>query len=159
MLYTDWMRHDQRDVYALIRYILFRCCKYEVVSDDEGNATRVYKPLDYMQVKWIIDRCNYLCGKWYNLCFIPYDIFNWWDDLDFIPSNFDCDWACDYKELKNGKLKKTKKKWESKEQDFWRPCCIDIANKVIRRWKLYGRFFQKIADWWWMIRRYKIKGY
>ncbi len=156
VMYNDWMRHDQRDIYALMRYILFRCCKYEVVSDDEGNATRVYEPMDYTQLKWIIDRCNYLCGKWYNLEFISYEMFNWWDELDFIPETFDCDWTCDYLETKKGKLKKIKNKHGNiwKEQDFWRPCCIEVANKIIKRWKIYGRFCQKIANWWW-----KIKGY
>ena len=24
-----------------------------------------------------------------------------------------------------------------------------IMNKVIRRWKIYGRFFQSISNWWW----------
>lgn len=144
VMYNDWMRHDQRDIYALIRYILFRCCK----KDKNGK----YIPLDYMQVKWIIDRCNYLCGKWYNLEFISYEIFNWWDDLDFTPETFDCDWVCDYIETKNGKLKKTKKKWESKEQDFWRPCCIDIANKIIKRWKLYGKTLVKIINWWYNLK-------
>ena len=70
IIYTDWLNRDNREYYACLRYILFRCCKSEVVSDDEGNATRIYKPIDFMDMKWIIDRCNYLKGKKFNLDFI-----------------------------------------------------------------------------------------
>ena len=67
IIYTDWLNRDNREYYACFRYILKRCCKYKVVSDDEGNAIRIYKPIDFMDMKWIIDRCNYLVGKDFNV--------------------------------------------------------------------------------------------
>ena len=110
IIYTDWLNRDNREYYACLRYILKRCCKYEVVSDNEGNATRVYKPIDFMDMKWIIDRCDYLVGKNFNVDFIPYSLFNWYEDIDWEPNQFNCDWECDYKTDIHGKIKTNKKR-------------------------------------------------
>ena len=33
IIYTDWLNRDNREYYACLRYILFRCCKYKTVID------------------------------------------------------------------------------------------------------------------------------
>ncbi|MBO4622567.1 MAG: hypothetical protein J5691_01635 [Bacilli bacterium] len=154
IIYTDWLNRDNREYYACFRYILFRCCKPMVISDDEGEAKRVYKPIDFMDMKWIIDRCNYLKGKGFNLDFIPYSLLNWYDEIDWEPNYFNCDWNCEYKVDMHGKIKtnkkgepiKLKKKWESKEEDFIAPADKWIMNKIIRRWKIYGKWLVKLDN-------------
>lgn len=164
IIYTDWLNRDNREYYACLRYILFRCCKYKIISDDEGNATRVYKPIDFMDMKWIIDRCNYIKGKDFNLDFIPYSLLNFYDEIDWIPDRFQCDWTCDYKIDNYGKIKtnkhgkpiKHKKKWESEEEDFIAPADKWIMNKVTRKWKIYGKWSVKLNNFLWKLKR-KIK--
>lgn len=167
IIYTDWLNRDNREYYACLRYILKRCCKYKVVSDDEGNATRVYKPIDFMDMKWIIDRCDYLIGKNFNVDFIPYSLFNWYDEIDWEPSYFNCDWNCEYKTDMHGKIKtnkkgepiKIKKKWISKEEDYISDAERWIMNKVIRRWKIYGKFYVKADNLIWKLKnKLKRKG-
>lgn len=152
---------DNRETLAAIRYILTRCCKkkakYITVEGVENDTIIYYDiPLDFMQFKWIIDRCNFMAGKDYGLKFIDYDLLTLLEDVDLVPFNFDADWACDYelddhgwiKRDKNRKPIKKKKIYESKEEDWLSVADIDIMNKVIRRWKLYGRMFVSISNWW-----------
>jgi len=155
IIYTDWLNRDNREYYACLRYILFRCC-----SKKKG----IYQPLDFMHVKWIIDRANYIVGKSFNIDFIPYSLLNWYDEIDWVPEYFNCDWECDYKLDKNGKIKtnkkgepiKVKKKWVSKEEDFIAAADKWAMNKAIRKWKLYGKFYQGIDNWIWQL-KLKIK--
>jgi len=167
IIYTDWLNRDNREYYACLRYILKRCCKSKFIideSDSDRVAHIVYKPINFMDMKWIIDRCNYLVGKNFNLDFIPYSLLNWYDDIDWEPECFNCDWECDYKVDMNGKIKtnkkgepiKVKKKWISKEEDFIAPADKWIMNKIIRRWKLYGKFYVKVDNFIWKL-KYKLK--
>ena len=160
IIYTDWLNRDNREYYACFRYILKRCCKYKVASDDEGNATRVYKPIDFMDMKWIIDRCNYLVGKNFNADFIPYSLFNWYDEINWEPSYFNCDWNCEYKTDRRGKIKTNKKgepikiktKREYKEEDYISDAEKWIMNKIIHRWKIYGKWLVKLDNFIWKIK-------
>ena len=163
--YDDCLHHDNREVLACLRYILFRCCKYkyEIHSDDEGEswcvANRV--SMDFMQLKWILDRCNFKAGKDYGLKFFDYDMLFVLEDAELIPETFDCeDWSSYYitddhgwiKKDKNGKLMKTKG-LGSKEKDHLSGADVEIMNNVIFRWKLYGQWCVKLSNWWWKIKR------
>ena len=115
---------------AVLYYILLKCChKYE---ED------LYKPIDYMQLKWIIDRCNYISGKKYNTTCVPYDYFTWFDDVELVPTIFDVT------------------EWQDKKfpkhdyRSYISLAEYETINKVIFRWKLYGRFCQSISDWYWL---------
>ena len=155
----DIMHKDNREAYAAIRYILTRCCKSEAKSIEvDGFDTLIYHdvPLDFMHLKWIIDRCNFLAAKYYGLKFFDYDLLFLLEDVDLVPFNFDTDWACDYELDDHGWLKldknrkpiKKKKIYDSKEEDWLSVGDVYIMNKVIRRWKLYGKIFVNIDNWW-----------
>lgn len=149
----DITHRDNREALASIRYILTRCCKKETKSNKPI-------PFDFMQLKWIIDRCNFLAAKYYGLKFFDYDLLFLLEDVDLVPLNFDTDWSCDYelddhgwlKLDKNKKLIKKKRKFESKEEDWLSVADIYIMNKVIRRWKLYGKILVKIINWWYNVK-------
>ena len=47
---------------------------------------------------------------------------------------------------KKGEPIKLKKKWESKEEDFIAPADRWIMNKIIRRWKIYGKWLVKLDN-------------
>ena len=157
----DITHKDHREALASIRYILTRCCKKKakyIATDDIGNGTTLYYdiPLDFMHLKWVIDRCNFLAAKYYGLKFIDYDLLILFEDIDLVPFNFDTDWSCDYelddhgwlKLDKNRQLIKKKKIYDSKEEDWLSAADVYIMNKVIRRWKLYGKMVVSINNWW-----------
>lgn len=155
----DITHKDNRTALASIRYILTKCCKQEAKSIEvDGFDSIIYHdiPLDFMHLKWIIDRCNFLAGKEYGLKFLDYDILTLLEEIDLVPFNFDTDWSCDYELDDHGWLKldknrkpiKKKKIYESKEEDWLSVADIDIMNKVIRRWKLYGKIIVNIQNWW-----------
>ena len=145
-IYTmDILKRDNRDVFACLRYILKKCCKqkYESCTDEEGESWCHVDllPMDFMQLKWIIDRCNFIAAKWYGLKFFDYEMLFLLEDSELVPETFDCKW---------GKNKK--------EEDFMSIADKLIMNKVIRSWKWYGRFTVAISEWWWIkIRKAKIK--
>lgn len=153
------MDRDNRKTCARLQYILEKCCPYKEEVDD-FFCYIVYQNLDFMQLKWIIDRCNFLMGKDYGLKFFDYDLLFLLEECDLIPETFKCDWNCIYALDKHGYIKKDKKgnyiKLKKKQSEFvssldWlSPADKAIMNKVIKRWKLYGRFFQDVADWWWV---------
>ena len=152
--YTDFLGRDNRNSYAILRYILKRCCP---------SKNYKYKALDFMQVKWIIDRCNFLSGKWYGCTFLDYDLLDWLNEMPFIPETFDCDWKAHYATNKHGKILldekrkpvKIKTKFISKEEDYLSGADIAIMNKVIRRWKIYGKISVIISEWWYQTFRKK----
>ena len=159
--YSDFLGRDNRNSYAILRYILKRCCysKKIIISEEDDSdriVKQIYQPMDFMQLKWIIDRCNYLSGKWYCLTFLSYDLLDWINEYDLIPETFNCDWEANYAINEYGKIIKNKKgnpiKVKSniinKEEDYLSGADIDIMNKVIRRWKLYGNIIVKINHWW-----------
>ena len=153
--YTDFLGRDNRNSFAILRYILTRCCSYKKEHDSK-NVYRVYQNLDFMQLKWIIDRCNFLSGKWYGLKFLDYDLLDWINESDLVPETFNCDWGVHYatneydKILLDEKRKpvKIKSKFISKEEDYLSGADIAIMNKVIRRWKIYGKISVIISEWW-----------
>lgn len=141
----DFLKRDNRDVFACLRYILKKCCKVKYVADtdEEGEswAYIVKVPMDFMQLKWIIDRCNFLAAKWYGLKFFDYEMLFLLEDADLAPETFNCKW---------GKGKK--------EEDFMSIADKLVMDKVIRYWKWYGRFAVAISEWWWIkVRKAKIK--
>lgn len=152
--YTDFLGRDNRNSFAILRYILTRCCSIKNYE---------YKELDFMQLKWIIDRCNFLSGKWYGLKFLDYDLLDWINESDLVPETFNCDWEAHYATNEYDKilLDKTRKpvkiksKFISKEEDYLSGADIDIMNKVIRRWKIYGKLSVKISEWWYRTFRKK----
>lgn len=159
---SEIMNKDHRGQYACIRYILERCCFSEAGYD----GLNTYKDMDFMQLKWILDRCNFLAGKWFGLVFFEYSLLCILEDTDLNPSSFDLDWNCDYvtdkygyfKRNKKGDIIKTKRKVLRTYMDFISSGDQIIMDKVIRRWKLYGRFCQSISDWWWIkIKKAKLK--
>lgn len=159
-----WLKEDNRDRLALTRYILFRCCKkakkqYKLGQDIEGWERSImteYLPIDFMDFKWIVDRCNFKMAKFYGVDFLCNSFVHWYEEAHFVPEYFDADFTCDYKKMKNGKWKKIKTNWV--EEDFVSGAEICVAKKIIRRWKLYGRWFVKIDNWYWGL-KYKIKKY
>jgi len=164
MMETWWMGRDYRDWYAAIRYILFRCCKkankkYKLGEDIEGWERSIkteYLPMDYMDFKWIVDRCNFELGKAHGIELLPYSFADWYEEAHFVPEYFDADFTCDYKKDKNGKWRKVKRKTPWTELDFLSQAEIWAMNKIIRRWKLYGRWCVKISNWWYCL-KWKIK--
>ena len=154
----DWLNSDIRDRLALTRYILFRCCKkvkkqYKLGQDIEGwerSITTEYKPLDFMDFKWIVDRCNFESSKNYGIDFLSNSFLGWYEEAHFVPEYFDADFSCDYKKMKNGKWKRVKS--NNEESDFISGSEICIAKKIIRRWKLYGRWLVKLSNLYWGIR-------
>lgn len=152
---SDIMNRDHRDQYACIKYILERCCPYRK-ENDRLNIYKVYQNMNLMQLKWILDRCNFIAGKWFGLTFFEYSLFCMLEDTDLVPSSFDLDWDSDYvtdkygyfKRNKKGEIIKTKKRISRTYMDFISSGDKIIMDKVIRRWRLYGRFCQSISDWW-----------
>ena len=148
----DWLNSDIRDRLALTRYILFRCCKkvkkqYKLGQDIEGWERSIiteYKPLDFMDFKWIVDRCNFESSKDYGIDFLSNSFLSWYEEAHFVPEYFDADFSCDYKKMKNGKWKRIKS--NNEESDFISGSEICIAKKIIRRWKLYGRWLVKLSN-------------
>ena len=55
----------------------------------------------------------------------------------------------DYKKLKNGKWKKVQS--NNEEYDFVSGAEVCVAKKMIRRWKIYGKWFVKLDYLWWKI--------
>lgn len=129
ILTMDVLKRDNSDVKACLRYILKRCCPYRK-ENDTLNVYKVYSNMDFMQLKWILDRCNFEAGKDYGLKFFDYEMLFVLEDTDLVPETFDC-------------------KWKSKEEDYISIADKIIMNRVIRRWKLYGKICVNISEWWW----------
>ncbi len=152
-----WLNEDCRDYFACVRYVLFRCCKktqkYKLGKDVEGwskSFMTEYKPIDYMDFKWIMDRCNFLLAKDHGVELLPNSFLSWYEDAHFVPEYFEVDFSCDYKKLKNGKLKKVQS--NNEESDFISGADMWAMNKIIRRWKIYGRWFVKLDNFWWKLK-------
>lgn len=153
---SDVVNRDRRAEYACVKYILERCCPYKE-EIDRLNTYRVYQNMDFMQLKWILDRSNFLAAKWYGLVIFNYDMLWVLEDTDLIPKTFDCDWSCTYDTDNHGYFKMDANNQPIKipgDQNLDHMAWLSIAdkkimNKVIRRWKIYGRFFQSISNWWW----------
>ena len=154
-----WLNDDIRDRLALTRYILFRCCKkakkeYKLGKDIEGwerSIVTQYKPIDFLDFKWIVDRCNFKASKDFGVDFLPNSFVSWYEEAHFVPEYFDADFTCDYKKLKNGKWKKIQS--NNEESDFISGAEVDIANKMIRRWKLYGKLAVRLDCLLWRLGR------
>ena len=56
------------------------------------------------------------------------------------------------KQTKKGEPIKIKKKWISKEEDFIAPADRWIMNKVIRKWKIYGKWLVKLDNSIWKLK-------
>lgn len=155
---TYWLHDDIRDMKACTRYILFRCCKkvretYQLGKDIVGWETSVrttYLPMDFMDFKWIVDRCNFELAKNFGTDLLPNSFLSWYQDSHFVPENFDDDFTCDYKRQKNGKFKKIQS--NNIESDFISAAETWAMDKIIRRWKLYGRFYVKLDNLKWKIK-------
>lgn len=154
-----WLNDDIRDRLALTRYILFRCCKkvkkeYKLGQDIEGwerSIVTQYKPIDFLDFKWIVDRGNFKSSKDYGVDFLPNSFVGWYEEAHFVPEYFDADFTCDYKKMKNGKWKKIQS--NNEESDFLSGAEIDIARKMIRRWKIYGRLAVRLNNFLWRLGR------
>ena len=153
----DWLNNDIRDYLALTRFILFRCCKkakkeYKLGKDIEGwerSITTEYIPIDFMDFKWIVDRCNFKMSKDYGVVYLPNTFLSWYEEAHFVPEYFDADFTCDYKKMKNGKWKRVQS--NNEEYDFVSGAEVCVAKKMIRRWKIYGKWFVKLDYLWWKI--------
>ena len=157
-----WMSRDCRDFSACTRFILFRCCKkvskkYKLGEDIEGWERSVmteYLTMDYMDFKWVVDRCNFELGKSFGTDLLPCSFLSWYEDAHFVPEYFDEDFTCDWKKDKKGKWKKVES--NSIESDFISAAEVWAMKKVIRRWKIYGRWFVKIEGLYYKL-KWKIK--
>ena len=153
---------DIRDMKACTRYILFRCCKKtriyklgEDIQDWEISVMTEYKPMDFMDFKWIVDRCNFELSKGFGTELLPNVFLSWYQDGHFVPEYFDDDFTCEYKRLKNGKWKKVQS--NNEESDFISAAEVWAMRKIIRRWKLYGRFYVKLSNFYYKL-KWKLKG-
>lgn len=154
---TYWLNDDIRDMKACTRFILFRCCKkvkkYKLgkdIEDWERSIMTEYLPLDYMDFKWIVDRCNFELAKRFGTDLLPNSFLSWYQDSHLVPECFDADFTCDYKKLKNGKWKRVES--NSEEADFISAAEVWAMNKIIRRWKIYGKFYVKLDNFVWKIK-------
>ena len=150
---TWWLQRDNRDWYACTRYILFKCCKktkkYKLGQDIPGWERSVmteYLPIDFLDYKWIIERCNFELSKDFGLDLLPISFLHWYEEAHFVPEYFDTDFGCDYKKDKNNKWRKIKRKEPWKERDFISDADIWAMDKVIRKWKIYGRLSIKLSN-------------
>lgn len=153
---------DIRDMKACTRYILFRCCKKtriyklgEDIQDWETSVMTEYKPMDFMDFKWIVDRCNFELSKGFGTELLPNVFLSWYQDGHFVPEYFNDDFTCEYKRLKNGKWKKVQS--NNEESDFISAAEVWAMRKIIRRWKLYGRFYVKLSNFYYKL-KWKLKG-
>ena len=153
---------DIRDMKACTRYILFRCCKKtriyklgEDIQDWETSVMTEYKPMDFMDFKWIVDRCNFELSKGFGTELLPNVFLSWYQDGHFVPEYFDDDFTCEYKRLKNGKWKKIQS--NNEESDFISAAEVWAMRKIIRRWKLYGRFYVKLSNFYYKL-KWNLKG-
>jgi len=154
---SDIFNRDHRHEYACIIYILKKCCPY-TLENDRLKIYKIYKNLDFMQLKWIIDRCNFEAGKNFGLKFFDYDLLTLLEETDLVPRSFNIDWNCEYEEDVHGYIKKDKKGNPIKKKDIRRNnySYMDwlsgadqyIMHKVIWRWKLYGKICVNISEWW-----------
>lgn len=144
---------------ALLRYILFRCCKqmkeeYQLGDEDDDWITSVrtiYKPMDFMDLKWIVDRCNFEHCKDYGIPCIDYEQFSWECDNDhLVPEQFACDFTIQYKTTKNDMAKEVKNVYT--EKDFLSTSDKLVLNRVIRRWKVYGHISVMIDEFYWKLK-------
>lgn len=157
----NWIGGDYRDYLACTRYILFRCCKktqeHKVGEDIVGwehSVQTKYEPIDFMDFKWIVDRCNFLLAKTYGIHMLPTSFLGWHEDSHFVPESFNADFTCQYKKQKNGKFKKYKPKYELNESSFISEAEQWAMNKIIWRWKAYGRFCIKLSNLYWKLKHH-----
>lgn len=131
------MTIDRRYRYVgCVEYILLNICKklnkpikYKF-SDYDKPIKSYYKPVDFYDLKWIIDRANYLNGKHYCFSIISYEFVSiFCEDCILVPEQFVYN-IKDYNLLDNVSISD-----------------IRILDKIIARYKLYGKiccFFQKL---------------
>lgn len=157
-----WLGDDNRDMLACARYILFRCCKkvkkYKLgqdIEDWEKSIMTEYLPMNYMDFKWVVDRCNFELAKHFGTDLLPNSFLSWHQDSHLVPEYFDTDFTCNYKKLKNGKWKKIES--NSEEGDFISAAEVWAMNKVIKRWKIYGKWLVKLDSWWYNLKNKIIK--
>lgn len=135
----------QRTCAEVIHYILMNICKRNHIwyylgenNDWDYQVKTRFKEADFMDVKWIIDRANFLSCVWYGIPVISSMYLELHCDDHFVPESYRC-------------------KENHEETYFLAPADIQILNKVIFRWKLYGRFVVSLTELWYKI-KCKLKG-
>ncbi len=153
----DWINDDHRDYLACTRYILFNCCKKTIlyklgedIPDWEESVETQYIPLDYLNFKWIVDRCNFILSKQFQLTLLPNSFISWHIDSHFVPEYFDTDFTCLYKKDKHNKL--VKQESNLQEIDFISGAEYAVMKKVCKRWKIYGKHIINLQKFWWKIK-------
>lgn len=153
----DWLNDDYRDYLACTRYILFKCCKKvdlyrlgEDIPEWEESIETQYIPLNYIDFKWIVDRCNFILSKQFQLTLLPNSFISWHIDSHFVPEYFDTDFTCEYKKNKNNKL--VKQKSDLQEIDFISGAEYYVMKKVCKQWKIYGKYSVRLQELVWKIK-------
>jgi len=148
MNYTfQWFNKDIRKEIANIHYLLSKVCK--------KNSDGFYSTIDFISLKWMIDRINFDMSDKFGIDFFPNNMFHYFcsDDNEFNPDMFVCDWGANYK-MKNGHLVFKKGSVEPEEykekglnriyKDYLSQAVIESVDRIVTRWKLYGRITSAI---------------
>lgn len=129
----------QRDCQEIIHYVLINICKkldkWQIIGEDnewDYSIRTRYKEIGFMHVKWIIDRANFLCNKNFGLNIIPSVYIHDRNEAHFVPESF--------RLTSNHELT-----YYMSGADIW---CL---NKVIKRWKMYGKVAVNLDNIKWKV--------
>lgn len=149
--YCWWLQEhvDRRPYFAVIYEVLLRICKKsnayiakEPTCDDKPlEVATAYKPVDYLQLKWCIDRINFQLMKDHGIYAVPVELLNWYEDSVFVPERFDIDWT---------------DKYADSYKDFISGAEMRAIIKITQRYKIYGRAWLYITTRLWLL-KYELK--
>jgi hypothetical protein len=105
-----------------------------------------YKPIDYFEFYWIINKANIKHLKKYYTCVISYDFLRLYDECEFVPATFNADWCVNYDITTENKIRFKKDKPVilgydySNDYSAYISCnaCKDL-DYAINAYKLYGK--------------------
>ena len=148
-LNSFWKYNKEMQYYcnSVMYYILLKICKkvkkYKLGNNDEWDyqIETSYKEIDFMHIKWIIDRANFRCAKRYGNIILDYE------SLDFF---------MDFKHAVPEAFSLIKNKYTY--LDYLCDADKECLDKLIKRWKLYGKYIISIDNFMfklkWRLRRY-----
>lgn len=129
----------QRSSSDAIHYVLMNICKrnknWTYIGEDNEWDFKVktrYKEVDFMHVKWIIDRANFISNKWFGLNVIPSVYIHMYVDSHFVPEAFRL--SCNH------------------EETYYLSCSdLQCLNKAIKKWKMYGKVAVNLDNMKWKV--------
>lgn len=154
--YNDFMHHDYREEMAAMQYILYNTCKKRKNNIIKDNESKVdihtdYIPLDFLVVRWIVNRANFYLACDHGLTLISMDFLNWFNEVPFVPESFMTDYTAEFS-YDTKTLIESGKYPEYTYKSFLSGAELFAMNKAIKRYKLYGKIWLYISYKWFKIK-------